>query len=192
MPMIVDPEDASAFIQGYTSVMVEIYGPLPSKKKMQLLEVLAAARSKYCADRSLLDPALEALDEKSVVVSPEAIFAIRSLELKHWVYLKDTRSHSIFIDPDAPIAYGVLGLTERIRDLIGGSGAVVQTGLVQYRGQYVSDGIVSSVAWLGTNYKRDFAHAYSQIRAAGDFHKTPGPRQSGPAGGPPSPRSGCR
>lgn len=71
------------------------------------------------------------------------VSAIRALQVRKWVYLRDTRSHSVFIDPSGTVAYGVLGLTERIRDVIGGSGAMVETGLFRYGGRYVTDGIVS-------------------------------------------------
>ena len=162
-------------IQGYTRIMVEIYGAWPAEPKLDLLEVLATARAKYVADRSLLDVALTDLKAKSAVISPEVISAVRSLELKGWIYLKDTTVHSIFIDPSVSAAYGVLGLTERIRDVVGGTGAVVETGLLQYLGRYVSDGIFGNVLWLGRNYKREFATEFARLRADGKFRKSYAP-----------------
>lgn len=167
--MIIAEHDALTFIQGYQQLMVEIYGPLPARRKLQVLEVLAAAREKYRADRSLLDMALEALKEKSISVPDAVVSAVRSLEVTKWVYLKDTRSHSIFIHPSGEIAYGVLGLTDRVRTIIGGSGAVVETGVVRYHGHYVTDGIVSDVVWLGPNYKKDLSGALARLRNQGLF-----------------------
>jgi hypothetical protein len=171
--MILDPNDAAAFLEGYKSVLLEIDRQSPGKQQLELVETLVAARSKYFADRSLLDSALAALSGKSPALSEEIVSAIRGLELKHWIYLRDTRSHSIFMDPDAEVAYGVVGLTNRIRDIIGGSGASIQTAITPYRGHYVCDGLISSVAWLGPNYKRSFNNDLARIRALGQFHKTP-------------------
>lgn len=170
--MVVAEHETSTFIQDYTQLMVEIYGPLPAKPKMTLLELLGAARTKYASDRSLLDSALRELEAKSIKVAPEVVSAVRSLELKHWICLKDTSSYSIFIDPSADAAYAVFGLTERVRNIIGGSGVFVETALLQYLGRYVSDGIITNVAWLGRNYKKDFTDVHAELRAQGRFHKT--------------------
>lgn len=86
------------------------------------------------------------------------------------VYLRDSRSHSVFIDPSGTVAYGVLGLTERIRDVIGGSGAMVETGLFRYGGRYVTDGIVSEAVWLGPQIKREYNDVLARLRSARAFH----------------------
>lgn len=166
----IDENDASAFIGGYSRLMAEIYGKPPARRASGILEMLAAARARYMADRSLLDKALHGLAGKAASVPDAVVSAIRSLEVEKWVYLRDTRSHSIFIHPSGQVAYGVLGLTERIRNIIGGSGAVIETGVVRYRGHYVTDGIVSNVVWLGPNYKKDFAGVLAQLRSQGAFH----------------------
>ncbi|MGJ0486584.1 MAG: hypothetical protein ACR65R_18900 [Methylomicrobium sp.] len=170
--MVVPEHEASAFIQGYTQVMVQIYGPVPAKPKKGLLEILAAARASYVTDRSLLEEALRQLKSESIVIAPEVVSAIKSLEVKKWIYLKDTSAFSIFIDPSTKAAYAVFGLTDRIRNIIGGSGAVVETGLLRYQGRYVTDGIVTSVIWLGRTYKKSFIEAFADLRAQGAFHKT--------------------
>ncbi|MBS4095826.1 MAG: hypothetical protein KGZ83_03195 [Sulfuricella sp.] len=173
--MVVAEHEAAKFIQGYTQVMVQIYGAVPAKPKMELLEILAAARAKYVADRSLLEVGLRELEAKSKVVPPEVVAAIRSLEVKKWVYLRDTRSHSVFVDPSGEAAFGVLGLTQRIRNVIGGSGAVVETGIVRYAGHYVTDGIVSNLAWLGSNYRKEYSSVVASLRKSGGFHASCAP-----------------
>lgn len=171
--MVLDPNDAAAFIEGYKSILLEIDRQSPGQQKLELTNTLVKARSKYFSDRSLLDTALATLSEKSSAIPPEVVSAIQSLQLKNWIYLRDTRSHSIFMDPDSEVAYGVVGLTNRIRDIIGGSGASIETAITPYRGHYVCDGLISSVVWLGPNYKRSFTSALARIRALGQFHKTP-------------------
>lgn len=170
--MVISENEASIFIQGYTQLMVEIYGAVPPRRRQNLLNVIAAARIKYQADRSLLNGALRLLNDKSVSVPDQVVSAVRRLEVKKWVYLRDTNAYSIFIDPSGEVAYGVLGLTDRIKTIIGGSGAVVEMGLVRYLGHYVTDGIVSDVVWLGPNYKKDFSDRLRGLRNAGRFHSS--------------------
>ena len=168
--MIIAEHDASAFIRGYTLIMGEIYGAPPARHKPEILEVLTEGREKYMADRALLDRALSGLAAESVPVPGEVVSSIRSLEVARWIYLKDTRSHSVFIHPSGQVAYGVLGLTERVRNIIGGSGAIIETGVVRYLGRYVTDGVVSRVVWLGPNYKREFSGVLSHLRSQGSFN----------------------
>lgn len=66
----------------------------------------------------------------------------------------------------------MLGLTNCIRDVVGGSGAVVETGLVKYRERYVCDGILTSVVWLGKNYKESYMSLHAKLRAQGTFQRT--------------------
>ena len=49
--------------------------------------------------------------------------------MENWVFLRDTKVHSLFVHPSEHRAYGVLGLNDRIRDIVGG--VVIETGLVQ-------------------------------------------------------------
>ncbi len=167
--MIVTEQDAADFIDGYTQVMAEIFGSTSDDSQLELVDVLARGRAKYLSERASLDHALHSLEARSIRVSSEVVSAIRSLEVKQWFYLKDTATYSVFVDPSADIAYAVLGLTERIRDMIGGSGALLEIGLVQYHGHYVCDGLVSNVVWLGRNDRKDLALVLADIRARGAF-----------------------
>ena len=64
----------------------------------------------------------------------------------------------------------MLGLTDRLRDIVGGSGVVLETGLVCYRGRFVCDGLVYKKLWLGPNYKKSFNAAFSEMKAKGRFY----------------------
>ena len=172
-PLVVTEQQAEAFIDGYGLVLVAVFGSTPDDAEMDLLEVLVRGREKYLADRALLDEALRNLEAHSILVPPEVEAAIRSLEVKRWFYLKDTGTYSVFIDPDEEVAYAVLGLTDRIRDILGGTGALVEIGLVKYHGRYVCDGLVTSVVWLGSNYRKDLTRMLADIRARGAFRNVP-------------------
>src|SRR5262249_1527174 len=75
-------------------------------------------------------------------------------------------------------AYGVFGLNDRIRDIVGGTGVIIETGLVQYGGRFVCDGLVSRILWLGKNYRHGFNRAYQAIRLEGRFYSRYGPKIS--------------
>ena len=93
-----------------------------------------------------------------------------SLQVKSWVYLRDTRRYSIFMARAGTHAYGAVGITDSIKELIGGSGALVETGLLLYDGRIVCDGLISPLAWIGPSYKRSFNEALSNIRSEGHFY----------------------
>jgi hypothetical protein len=169
--MIIAEQQATEFIQNYTKIMVQINDLSRDKPKTELLEAIVSARSMYCADRSLLDLALRELEAKSVSIQQEVVAAVRGIEVKKLVYLKDTRSHSVFIDPSYTMAYGVLGLTNRLRDIMGGTGAFVETGILRFHGHYIADGIVSHVVWIGSNMRKELKEVFAELRTQGKYYK---------------------
>jgi len=90
--------------------------------------------------------------------------------VQQWVYLKDTSRYSVWLDEPCEQAYGVLGLTQAVRDLMpGGSGVVVRAGLMSLGGRWVTDGLFDNAVWLGPGYRRDFTARYQQLKQAGRF-----------------------
>ena len=168
--MVVESHAAADFIQGYTMLMVTIYKLSAMKEQLPLIEIIATAREKYLADRALLEEALANLKSQAKTIVPEVLHAVRTLEVKKWIYLKDTKTYSVFIDPTCNVAYAVLGLTDRIRDLVGVSGLMLETGIVKYRGRFVCDGIVQGSVLLGPNYRKDFNAALKSIKRKGHFY----------------------
>lgn len=75
------------------------------------------------------------------------------------------------MDPDAEQAFAVVGLTDRLRDIIGGSGVYIEAGVVRYKERYVCDGIIAQAVWLGRNYLRSFGETFAQLKAEGKFFK---------------------
>jgi len=168
--MVLEPKDATDFIQGYTKFMTAIYELSSPRVQQPVIEVIQEARGRYCADRTLLEKALIKLEAQSKTIDPEVLNAIRSLEVKKWVYLKDAKTYSVFIDPDGNAAYAVLGLTDRIREFAGATGMIFEAGLVRYKGRFVCDGIVASPIFLGQSYRKDFNAVLSRIKRQGNFH----------------------
>lgn len=173
--MIIDPLSASKFIAVYKALLLEIDRTGHDERTSKLVKRPAAARSRLASDPSLIERALAALRSKSVAVNPEVVESLRSLEVENWVFLRDTKVHSLFVHPTEHRAYGVFGLNDRIRDIVGGTGVVIETGLVQYGGRFVCDGLVSRILWLGKNYRHGFNRAYQAIRLEGRFYSRYGP-----------------
>ena len=150
--MIIDPLSASKFIAVYKALLLEIDRTGHDARTSKLVKRLAAARSRLASDPSLIEQALAALRSKSVAVDPEVVESLRSLEVENWVFLRDTKVHSLFVHPTEHRAYGV-----------------------QYGGRFVCDGLVSRILWLGKNYRHGFNRAYQAIRLEGRFYSRYGP-----------------
>jgi len=116
---------------------------------------------------ALLDQALDG--ETTPPIDSAVSRAIRTLRIDDYVYLKDTKDYSIFIQASGNSAFGVVGLTERIRDIVGASGVMIETGLIRYRGKFVCDGLVSRLVYLGPGYRKNYGAIYRDLRTQGRF-----------------------
>lgn len=166
--MVLEPALASQFIRGYTMLLLEIGGQ--EHHDRVLLHRLAAARIRLVNDPKLLDLAVESLVQRSVEVDAEVVAALRSLRLKKWVYLRDTRSYSVFIDDETNEAFAVSGLNDRLRDIVGDSGAFLEIGLLPFAGRFVCDGIITQVVWLGRGIRAELNETFAEIKSAGRFY----------------------
>jgi hypothetical protein len=168
--MVVDPPSAAHFIAGYTRLLSEVHRQSGGKPYKQLLEMLAAAREAVNANPALISAAATSLEASGQAIPSDVLHAVETLRFKQWVFLRDTTTHSVFIEPDANEAYAVLGLTDRIRNIVGGSAVAIQAGVVEYRGRFVCDGLVGNPIWLGSNLKKEFNAALSHLKKKGRFH----------------------
>ena len=140
---------------------------------MELVQILAAARQVVVESPSLIDAAAAALDAKGRSIPKDVLDAIKTIQLKQWIFLRDTSKYSVFLDPDGNAAYAVLGLTDPLRNIVGGSAVAFTTGVVAYEGHYVCDGIIGKIVWLGPNMKKTFNATFSALRNTGGFHTSP-------------------
>lgn len=164
------PADAQRFIQGYKLLMLEILGEQEDRLAGSVVPLLAKARAKLARKPTLLRKSIARLEARNVRLDPEVVTALEGLEVRQWVYLRDTKLHSIMMDSSADRAFGVLGLTQGIRDIVGGTGVIIEAGLVRYCGRYVCDGVISQVVWLGPGYRRSWNETFKEIKASGHFH----------------------
>ncbi len=168
--MYLDPVDAQRFIQGYKLLMLEILGEQEDHTTGSVVPLLAKARAKLVGKPALLRQSIVRLEARNIRPDREVVIALEGLEVRQWVYLRDTKLHSIMIDSSADRAFGVLGLTQGIRDIVGGTGLVIETGLVRYRGRYVCDGVISQAVWLGPGYRRSWNETFKVLKESGKFY----------------------
>ena len=167
--MVIDPESADTFIAGYKMLLSEAHRLAGGRSSPNLLRTLASGREAVRANPELLGQAVACLEESGERLSSDVRRAMGSLRLRQWVYLKDTTKYSIFIAPEENEAFGVVGLTDRIRNILGGAAVTFRAGVVEYQGKYVCDGILESHMWLGPNYKREYNSMFAALKREGRF-----------------------
>ena len=174
--MIISAQAANAFIHGYSRILQQIHAesgqPQPTQD-MHIYQLLMMARNIYMHTPSLLDQALATLQATGQLPPEDVVEAVRQLRVSQWVYLKDTRYYSVFMHPTEQAAYAVQGLTNRLREVIGGTGALIEVGMTSYAGHYISDSLIAKVVWLGPQYKRELNEKLAQLRQAGHFYAQP-------------------
>ncbi len=166
--MIIDPALARRFIKHYQDFLASITDPEESQGK-QIIEILHLAHRRFAADHSLFT----AWRAQNTHRDGTILDAIESMQIKRWIYLKDTRSYSVFLSPDTDSAYAVYGLTQRLRDIAGYSGLSIETGLCRIGTQYLCDGLLGQTVQLGPGYLKSFRATYDALRKDGLFYLTP-------------------
>jgi hypothetical protein len=165
---LLDPSTASEFIEGYKRYLLTVE-TADRDDEGGILETLVGARRRITGDPALLRDMLADARKITPGLGDPVLAAIGTLRVENWVYLKDTRSYAVFMNSSGEFAFGVRALTQRIRDIVGTSGVMLETGIVRHCGQYVCDGLVSRVVYLGRNYLRSFTGAYERSRTEGRF-----------------------
>ncbi|WP_396268628.1 hypothetical protein [Ideonella sp.] len=171
--MQIDAPTARRFIQAYMAFLGSLL-PEQRKQGLQTTQWLVQAREVWQADPSLLLSYRRAQADQAVALDEPMLDAIAQMRMGRWIYLKDTRSYSVFLDAQATQAYAVLGLTQRLRDVgLGGSGVTFTAGLVPLNGRWVCDGLLAEPLTLGPNYRREFNAQAQALRQQGLFSERP-------------------
>ncbi|MBK9307261.1 MAG: hypothetical protein IPM58_09295 [Nitrospira sp.] len=150
--------------------MLEVLGEQEDRITGSVVPLLAKARAKLVGKPAILRKSITQLEARNVRLDREVVMALEGIEVRQWVYLRDTKIYSILIDSTADRAFGVLGLTQGIRDITGGTGLIMEAGLVRYCGRYVCDGVISQAVWLGSGYRRSWNETFKEIKSSGQFH----------------------
>lgn len=167
---MLDPRTTQRFIDNYKRFLLSVKQDEPDDDaSTRIVERLVRSRTWLTAAPARLTEHLaRAWEEEDY--DEEILAAIETLQVSTWVYLRDTRQYSIFLSADGSVGYAVLSLTDRIRDLIGGSGVLMDTGIVRIGDRYVCDGLLSNVIILGPGYLKSYREAYAELQDTGEFH----------------------
>ena len=166
--MVIDSTNAQRFITHYRDFLLSIAKPEVIRGRADL-QVLALARKRYQADRGLFS----AWRAKNNRGDADVLDAIANIDIRPWIYLKDTRSYSVFLRESREAAYAVYGLTDRLRSIVGYSGVFFTCGVFQLDGKFVCDAILEGTVILGGNYMASFHEAYQSLRQSGHFYRAP-------------------
>jgi hypothetical protein len=74
------------------------------------------------------------------------------------------------VHPSEETAFGVLGLTQPVRDIVDASGVAIETGIVRFTGRFVCDGLVTRMVHLGPHYRKSYSRVYKAAKAEGRFY----------------------
>lgn len=167
--MVISPPLARRFIDAYMGFLGTLL-PNSAKTQKDPTQWLVQARRLYLEKPT----ELETYRAQHPDADAQMLDTIAALKVERWIYLKDTRAYSVWMDETGEQAYGVLGLTQRIRDVAQGeSGVVMTTGVIPLGSRWVTDGLVENLVWLGPNIRRDYAKRYQHLRQTGRFSTGP-------------------
>ncbi len=96
--MILEPDAASQFIYWYRVLLLEIESASSPDPDRNTLAVMASARRRMCETPALLDHAVARLSARLDQPDERVVKAMRTLSVGDWIYLRDTKTYSIFMD----------------------------------------------------------------------------------------------
>ena len=172
------PKQADLFTNQYKQLLLKIAElsgealPKPAQhldKFSQTIQNMGAARELWLTRPGLLAQALETLANEGTPIDSAVVHAVQTMQVETWVYLKDLSHYAVFLGNEPTKAYAVYGLNSAISDIVGGAGCMIETGVCEYAGRYVCDGLIVFKAWIGNNMRRDLHDEYQALKKAGQF-----------------------
>jgi hypothetical protein len=168
--MLLPREQALRFINGYKPALLRVLKNAGTTSTGSINDDLAAARTLIVEDRNLLEVALTDLANEGAPVDPEVASAMRSIKVGIWLYLKHTKTFAVFLDKEAREAYAVRALTTPLNELLDEPPFALETGVFEFQGLFVCDGLALNPVALGPGYRSQLKAVYSQLRKTGHFH----------------------
>jgi hypothetical protein len=181
--MRVSAQAARNFVSLYTLLLYyagQVRKLLPAELTLDEFSEGPLGLKVRCRD-ALYEPTLLTgifLEENSDLLSPEAQTTLVAWERSYvkgtFAVLRHLKKHSIFVSTEGtPRAYGVVGLTEELKDMIPRSivPALVKTVLLPYEGVVVCDGLILAAGHvkLDPEMKREITEQYKMIEKAGEL-----------------------
>lgn len=162
--------DARRFTREYGDILHSLTSESERKSLNSYCDELFLGRSKLVKDPTLLQKALYDLKQQSISISTDVVLAASTLEVGHWLYLRDAKDHSIFVNKALNKAFAVLGLTDTVRAVVKKPGSTFQSGMMCFRDNFIYDGLVSHIFPLNKNIIDQLSKKFSEIKKDGRFY----------------------
>jgi len=167
--MLLPRDQALRLINGYKPMLLRVLQNTGTAETGNINTDLAAARTLGTENPALFESALSDLEAEGNPVEPSVVAAIRSLKVGVWLYLKHGKTYAVFLDKDAKNAYAVRALTTPLNELLDEPPFAVETGVFEFEGNFVCDGLALNPVALGPGYRAQLNTVYSSLRKAGRF-----------------------
>lgn len=176
--MLITPEDAEFFFRLYPSLIGFVAGRLGGVDgivdartfRSRPNEARVAARDKLLDNISMIDEFVEEnpgeFREQELALAQTWKHFVRG----NFVVERELSNHTIFLDDSRPTkAYGVLGLTDEIADILPlGIPMMIEAVLLPWKGQIVCDGLIRfHNLVLGGGIKRMYKNIYREAKTRG-------------------------
>lgn len=168
--MLLPLESALRFVEGYKAVLLRVLVDEKLPNSPSTNQNLATALRHVKTNPASIDRSIAALKSDGLPIEPAVERAIRSLRFDHWIYLRHTKSYAIFVDVARENAYHVRALTTPLNRIAGPPPLIFETGLFEYEGFFVCDGLIQHPVFIGPGYRSEISAAYTALRKAGNVH----------------------
>ena len=166
--MKINKNIANQFIAIYREFLLDLYHQFETDDAdLKLTEKLVIGRKRFLANRALFLKFIK--KNKKIEFPKEVVTAIENIEIGKWVYLKDTKRYSIILGVDGLSGYGVLGLNDEIREIVGKPPVAIEAGIMQIQGHFVCDGLIQYFANIGQNYKKEYNLKFKNLKEKQQF-----------------------
>ncbi|MCL1500785.1 hypothetical protein A7D16_10535 [Xanthomonas nasturtii] len=160
------------FIEAYKAVLLHILADAKLRTTTSIHHNLISARTFASKHPGLLGKTIDAMEAAQEPLAPSVASAVRSMQVKQWIYLRQTTRYAVFLDTDTDNAFEVRALTDPLNAVAEAPPILVETGLFRYEGVVVCDGLLLNTIFLGRGYKASFDANYTRLRKAGRLYKT--------------------
>ena len=178
--MLLPYDQAMRFVEGYKAVLLRVLADTRTPLTESIEQDLINARALADADPQLVSAALDGLAAENAAVEPTVVAAIGTLRLGQWIYLRHGKTFAVFLDKSNQNAYAVRALTTPLDELVDAPPFLLETGLLEFEGHFICDGLVRDPIRLGSGYRSQLNAAYTRIRQQGNFHARPAEARTSP------------
>lgn len=169
--MLLPHDEAIHFINGYKTVLLEVLRSLGEKLSTEVTRDLVKARDHLKEKPQLLHEAIQKINAQDKSLDPRIEQALLTMRIGRWVYLRCTKKYALMLDDSLVNAYAVRGLTTHLDQLSGGSSSIFEAAILEYKGEFVCDGLVVNPVHIGPTLRADINRTYTKIKENGHFYK---------------------